>query len=1002
MPVRFVAYAPASEVPCLDEVRRLVNTYGQARVVVTTGDERARIREGIAREGLAMGAGVTTPASLVEELWSYAGGNRRLLSAAERQLIVARLLERGEHDLVYNPGTVRVLSRGAAQTSVVLSGADRTKLTAPQQVCCDFMSSYLELCESLGVTDLSEAASELSAGSRVSVLASHPLVLLNLTHYPHYLVSLVAAIASASEAVVLVSPWQVRLAVDLAERIAMLRPDLEVTGLDEVRRVCEDAPLDDKSTTLASIANPSGHDAGYARLVLERVREGANTVLVTSPDPLGLAETLALRLAPQDIAVRGVGRRPVARSVAGEQLLALAELAHDMRSAEPGAWWPAPALTDWLRSPVCGVPARGLASSFDRMMRMTRAFQSAHADPWPVTPELALDMLEREVKRSASNLSKREVESLPEVAFGVPRALYEGKVARAVSLLARGCEFASVARFGAQALSAQQESARTVEALRDIAHAAAKVDVTPDVALDIMSLVCTRVDVDYKPDGEARAHVLVCDLSSACAMSPRNVDALVCTDVDSGRYSLADRPDPLHPLQEELACDAVHARGSGAHRDQFFRAFYTSRGPVVLARVTHDFAGDETYPALVWDEVKRETEPSEVEYVGTLFANADMSFGAGAEADSVEIADPWHLGDTLGSWVLTDRRAFVRDGQLVGREAAMSASQIETILACPMSWLIGNRVGKNEVGVGFTPLERGNFVHDVMQRLHVITAPGGSREGEDRRTLIDEVFWQIAEEHLCGRHGNKEEPCGRVQAPYVPLTSYERAQMEQLLDVLRIAVDYEEGVLSSFEPALFEYSFDKADVTYAGRRLGGRIDRVDIGVDHDGSTRLAAVIDYKHRRNLDAYSLKDPTMVTDEEHPLPDDWAPQSKPSESPKVQTLIYARAIERALESENEDIHAVAALYFGTSGPVMHGAASDIIVARGELEGTKACPFPGDPGKSRNLHEGTMSFEELMDRTEECVRRAYEDLGHGNVEPNELTGGCGYCPLLFCERRH
>ena len=317
-----------------------------------------------------------------------------------------------------------------------------------------------------------------------------------------------------------------------------------------------------------------------------------------------------------------------------------------------------------------------------------------------------------------------------------------------------------------------------------------------------------------------------------------------------------------------------------------------------------------------------------------------------------------------------------------------------------MGWLVGNRVGKVEVRSGFTPVERGTFVHDVMQRLHVITAPGGVCEGQDRKALIDEVFWQMAREHRRGRHASGPEPTGRVQSPYVPLTSLERAQMDQLLAVLREAVAYEADVLGSFEPSLFEYSFDKAGVTYAGRRLGGRIDRVDLGFDHDGTTRLAAVIDYKHRRNLAAYSLKDPTMTLGEDEELADDWVPQNKPDESPKVQTLVYARAVERALVADGP-IHAVAALYFGTSGPVMNGAASDVTVDRGELDGTGVSSFPGK-AKRRTEHEGSMTFEELMDRTEKSVYRAFDDIASGDVEPDELTGSCAYCPLLFCERRH
>ncbi len=43
-----------------------------------------------------------------------------------------------------------------------------------------------------------------------------------------------------------------------------------------------------------------------------------------------------------------------------------------------------------------------------------------------------------------------------------------------------------------------------------------------------------------------------------------------------------------------------------------------------------------------------------------------------------------------------------------------------------------------------------------------------------------------------------------------------------------VYIRYEAGALAPFAPASLEYSFNGRGVEYAGRRLGGRSDRVDV------------------------------------------------------------------------------------------------------------------------------------------------------------------------------
>lgn len=123
-------------------------------------------------------------------------------------------------------------------------------------------------------------------------------------------------------------------------------------------------------------------------------------------------------------------------------------------------------------------------------------------------------------------------------------------------------------------------------------------------------------------------------------------------------------------------------------------------------------------------------------------------------------------------------------------------------------------------------------------------------------------------------------------AALVAHSALEHVQVDEILPQLEAVVRYEAGVLAPFAPAYLEYSFNGLGVEYAGRPLGGRIDRVD--VDAEGR---AMVIDYKHRMDVNAFKLADPTVAKrDGAVPADDpDWLPEH-------TQSLIYAQALRHS----------------------------------------------------------------------------------------------------------
>ena len=245
-------------------------------------------------------------------------------------------------------------------------------------------------------------------------------------------------------------------------------------------------------------------------------------------------------------------------------------------------------------------------------------------------------------------------------------------------------------------------------------------------------------------------------------------------------------------------------------------------------------------------------------------------------------------------------------------------------------------------------------------------------------SVLHEAFDEVRVEHARG----KTTSSGAL----VPLDAGERAQIDEILPQLERVVRYEAGALMPFKPTYLEYSFNGLGVTYAGWPLGGRIDRVD--VDAEGR---AAIIDYKHRGDVNPFKLKDPTVpLKDGTIPAEDErWLPEH-------TQSLIYAQAMRRALGFEP-----AAALYFSTKGraPAMRGAAAAALV--GDKAEESMIPGLRD-GFPATEHGGTMTFEQLLDRVEDAIAQRLDEMARGVVCASEDPAGrCSFNHPSGFERR-
>lgn len=518
----------------------------------------------------------------------------------------------------------------------------------------------------------------------------------------------------------------------------------------------------------------------------------------------------------------------------------------------------------------------------------------------------------------------------------------------------------------------QAETALLRHAIDILMNDARALDVSQAATVPVLDGVRTKVDkrstaydyATYEVDRTPRAQVRFVSLADASVLRPGGYDAVLFADVDLDSYPLSHEEGPLATLMAELRRDGVSLEPAALLRVRFGRAMQATSGPVALARVTHDRQARECYPAAVWTELRAHAEAAGAAKPtcvgeGDIIADFDPAAGEGLKRERVTCEAPQHLSDEAIPYLVLRRR----DGE--GENAPLvprltSASQIEAYSTCPLCWFVSYRVKPQSIDAGFDNMEKGNFVHDVLEHLHARLP----QEGMERVTpenlpraqeLLHEVFDETLAEHA-GKRG--------TEGPLVPLSPVEERQVAEILPQLEGVLAYESEALAPFAPRYLEFAFNELKVEYAGWPLGGRIDRVDVDAEN-----RAVVIDYKHRTGVEEFKLADPTVRDEESGTAPIDdprWLP-------PHTQTLIYAQAMRRAL-----DLDTRAALYFSTKGgkPALRGAASAELLEEergdGRIPGLKI-GFPGEGG--------SMDFDALLDRVEAGIAERLRELEAGNV---------------------
>lgn len=977
----------------------LIDRHGRAVLLTPTFAELDLCRHDAAEAGISLGIDYKTPTSWLRSLWELLGDGRGFVDNLQRQMLfsdmVTRLDDADLQPLSRSQGTVRMLARmardvlpGVAGTTAERCGGNNCqpepKSDAEARVF-ELLRAYAGGLDRRDMVEPCEAA-DIMAGALADSLpaCTRAVCVRGITSFAHGLLELLSAVANnGGEVVVLLACEQAAMREELAAAFDARGVLFEIAPLGEDAVASDVACGTAAQPAFIEVAGPHARAHVYADAIDDLVKtcrgsevDGASAdpvrVLAVSARAPQLFGELAARLAARHIAAETAEFTAFSQSIAGRQFAALANLIERMKAADEGAaskteWWPAPELTDWIYSPLSGADAAS-ARGFDKNMRLSRNKTTASV-------KSLLQSVQGQVRGARKAASDDNwFKNVPCVVSDVFQALWRDKPVTALKAMLAVAEVLPDRALGGLDGQArrQAETALLHHAIDILMNDARALDVSQAATVPVLDGVRTKVDKrstaydyeTYEVDRTPRAQVRFMPLADASVLRPGSYDAVLFADVDLDSYPLSHEEGPLATLTAELRRDGVSLEPAALLRVRFGRAMQAANGPVALARVTHDRQARECYPAAVWTELRAHAEaagaakPTRVGE-GDIIADFDPAAGEGLRRERVTCEAPQHLSDEAIPYLVLRRRdGEGEDAPLVPR--LTSASQIEAYSTCPLCWFVSYRVKPQSIDAGFGNMEKGNFVHDVLEHLHARLP----QEGMERVTpmnlpraqdLLRKVFAETLTEHA-GKRG--------TEGPLVPLSPVEERQVAEILPQLEGVLAYEAEALTPFAPRYLEFAFNDLNVEYAGWPLGGRIDRVDVDAEN-----RAVVIDYKHRSGVEEFKLADPTVRDEEtgEAPIDDPrWLPAH-------TQTLIYAQAMRRALGLDTR-----AALYFSTKGgkPALRGAASAELLEEERGDGRIPGLKKGFPGEG-----GNMDFDALLDRVEAGIAERLRELEAGNV---------------------
>ena len=367
----------ASEV---ELVSQLLAERGRVVLASASFAERDACRRAFARAGAGLGIDFQTPASWIEGLWELLGDGSCLIKGVDRKLLMASVVAQtagpdgeGLLPLRSNSGTVDMLGAMARDfLPYALTGHAGQSLSPAEERSVAVLFMYAKRMHASGLCEASEATYRLARDFAAGVPAcARTVVVRDVPHLDEPMLELLGAIAGSAQGrvVFLMGREREALAGQLAERFGVAIERLEY--------------ITDRTPTIAAveIAGPAVRDAACAQMLAHALSvvngpvDGTTaSAAMTTPDPMGDFRRVGRRLAAKGVVSRVRIKRAFEDSRAGQSFFALIDLLDRMEREEPSAWWPAPELVDWLRSPFSGVGAgrKQAIVAFDTALRRNR------------------------------------------------------------------------------------------------------------------------------------------------------------------------------------------------------------------------------------------------------------------------------------------------------------------------------------------------------------------------------------------------------------------------------------------------------------------------------------------------------------------------------------------------------------------------------------------------------------------------------------------------------
>lgn len=898
-------------------------------------------------ERSVLGVRFATPRSLFADSWQLWGDGRRLVSARERLALVLGILEK-QQVFTSTVGTSQLISgfleryAGCEQLDAALGGACPTSLSAAEGRLLQVVSSYFDSLEDRGLVE---------EGCALAFLRD----------------------AMPAE--------DVRMAVpgDLTPAQVSF---LEGTGcaarrLDEVSV----APLE--AGVELGLLFPAGATAVEAAIYDEAVSfaksAGASaslSIAVCASDPRGLYEALAPYLADAGVSCGLRCRVAFTETSFGRAWAAVGVLATGV-----GDWQSA--ATDFAFSKFSGL-RRFEAQRLNTRLRRNRLSTCEDACAYLRQASRAFPLFEDLVAKGSAEVLDRldsfaEEGGLYSSACGaVERDMVDAYRAMLAELSALGSS-REVARSLAQTLSVSvswlaRPTSTGGEDAKDVGGAGGSAaDEGPCV------VIVPAGDMAYLAQG-AYDEVILADVSDAAlhAQDPTALDAFArklgiegapsSLGASRNAFLVAERAArrrfvcvmPLRnasqedayasfPFEEflEAQARAVSASGSGGCGAEFEELPDTC-GARKLGTVV--------VPAELSSSVRRYGEDGLLAGIGRTFVHPRGTLAL----------EPVSRG-RLGRLRLSDHMRTVREE--AGVVAVLSPSALESYVACPYKWFVERRLCLHELDEGFTAVEKGSFVHAVHAAYYDELASRGLRriplDAEGRKAafeLFDCVF-----DACVAKQATREPGGGRL----VAANKNESLQVESLRELLRICLARQARLPQGYNVREHELTLSPDDgIDYAGARINGRVDRVDVNEETD----CFVVLDYKgsiagHAAGFDADA----------------DVVGFSLPR---KTQALVYAQALRKRCGG----MRCAGALYLS------YRAKADGEFAAGSFDESAydASAFAKDSSRV------DMNFERYLDLVEQTCEPYVASLVAGVIEADPSDkDACAYCPVSSCERR-